>query len=123
MDCRYSVLKAQAQLGFNFGRGLSREDRARKTDETGRLPVRIREINEAYGHLNLREIRNSEDFRLQAEQLFHDIGPALWPDFDKINGPFPPWLLRPGRPTANDNKHRDLYPEPLFFSDYNDRTL
>ena len=123
MDCRTSILKVEARLGFNFKQGLSKEHRARQTNETGRLLKRIHQINEDYSHLNWKEIRSSEGVRSAAEKLLNDLGPTLWPDYNKIKGPFPTWLFHPDKPGTSENPHRDLYPRPLLFSDPVDNTL
>lgn len=123
MDSRTSILKVEARLGFNFSKGLSKEHRAKQTSETSHLLDRIHQINETYWALSWKEIRSSEGVRSAAEKLLRDLGPTLWPDFNKIKGPFPTWLLRPDRPRANQNPHRDLYPRSLFFSNSIDNTM
>lgn len=123
MDSRTSILKVEARLGFNFRKELSKDHRAKQTKETVHLLDRIHRINEAYSTLSWKEIRSSEGVRSEAEKLLCDLGPTLWPDFDKIKGPFPTWLLRPSKLKANENPHRDLYPRPLFFSNSIDNTL
>lgn len=123
MDPRTPIVKVEARLGFNFKRGLSREHRAKKIPQTNSLLKRIDTINQRFVTLDWNDICNSEDVRRAAEDLFNELGPSLWPDFDEVNGPFPKWLLQPGRPDIDKNEHAYLYRRRLFFSSQSDHSM
>lgn len=123
MDSRTPIVKVEARLGFNFKRGLSREHRAKKIPQTNNLLERIDIINQKFVDLDWNGICNSEDVRCAADDLFNELGPSLWPDFDEVNGPFPKWLLQPGRPDIDKNELAYLYRRHLFFSSQSDHPM
>lgn len=117
MDSRTSILEIEAELGFNFVSGLSREQRARDTTETLHLLEGIETINRKYSTLTFSKIRRSQKIKRDAERLFKSSGPGLWPD--QADQQAPTWLLQPNRSDADDNRA----PRRLYFSDLTDQEL
>jgi hypothetical protein len=81
---------AEARLGFNFGkRGISRDSRAKETPETLRLIERISILIERYVAYPPTKLLASKSFRCEAENIFVELGPTLWPRLDRVAGPWP----------------------------------
>ena len=114
--------KVEASLGFNFKKGLSRDSQAKNFPKTLELLNGIDRINQTFESLGWNENRNSEELRRSAEDLFDEVGPFLWPDFDQVKGPFPDWLLRPDQPDPKNEHLVKFYPRHLFFTSEFDRS-
>jgi hypothetical protein len=91
MEARTSILDIEARLGFNFRRGLSKEQRAKKTATTSRLLKGLHSLNNKHVLSGHNEIRNSQEIKREAEELFNELGRHLWP----FGEPIPTWLLQP----------------------------
>jgi hypothetical protein len=113
-----SVADLETRLGFNFKNGLSKEHRAKNTKETSRLLEGVETLNKEHVLLGTTQIRNSQEIKREAEELFKDLGPALWP----ADGPLPTWLLQPEQ-LAIDDPRLNLYHKRLVYSRLEDRKV
>ncbi|GAB7323903.1 hypothetical protein MBLNU13_g07331t1 [Cladosporium sp. NU13] len=123
MPSKPSIKEVEAQLGFNFKSGLSVDQRVKEQVETLDLFNGINNIKETYKTIIRSEIYSSEDVRRDAEELFKQLGPKLWPDYVRTNSHPPAWLFYPGKPRTDESPLRELYPRPLFFSNQKDRSI
>lgn len=109
--------KLQSTLGFNFPRSFSQKSQIAKTNPVildllkGLLRIRKHYI----GH-TARQIRTSSDARQESDELFHKLGPTLWPDIEEEDE-LPIWLLSP---SDDPETH---YPKQLYYSNIYDREL
>jgi len=118
-----SIKEAEARVGLKF-KGLSHSPivQARQNYPScvkdliqGIIDIKTRDVN--YG---IRAIRNSDDIRRKANELFYKIGAELWPDDEKNLSPF--WLLPPyHKDTPPVNPSHLYYPRKLYYSQLSDR--
>jgi hypothetical protein len=77
-------------------------------------------INTRYpDHSGIPVIRESEDIKKDAEELFERIGSIVWPDLDDKTE-FPTWLLNPSDKASEPSKH---YTRHLQYSNPADRAM
>jgi hypothetical protein len=113
------IIPWEAALGFKVCRGLSRDSPSLRAPEVEHLLDRIKKLG--VRHIVCRtadQLRVSERFNVEARELFHEVGPTIWPDV------LPSWAWsfdRSDRMFYNDMA--DLYPKQLCYSDPDDRTV
>lgn len=108
----------EARLGFNFTSGISRTRGARDFRVISELLDGIDEINTRYVAYGLKHIRISKRIKKQAEQIFYDLGPSLWPARDEG---YCPWLF--SRSSEESSLLAKAYPKDLSYSDSDDREM
>lgn len=119
MDGTLGVLELEIRLGFNFSRGLSRAKGVRDHPVLSRLLSGLDTINSRFVSYSTKRIRTSEGIKREAQALFQQLGPSLWPGPSE---PCPYWLF-----DSPDNEHETathrLYPRNLHYSNSDDRDL
>lgn len=109
--------KLQATLGFNFPRSFSQKSHISKTNQViFDLLKGLTSIRKHYIGYTARQIRTSSDARQESDELFHKLGPKLWPDIEE-GDELPIWLLSP---SDDPESH---YPRQLYYSNICDREL
>ncbi|KAH9840491.1 hypothetical protein Tdes44962_MAKER01691 [Teratosphaeria destructans] len=122
MSCTYrSVLSSEKALGFRYKRGISLQ---RPVDKL--LPPPVLEVEQQVDRIKHRYVKErglgdrdlDEDKELAAEieNLFHAVGPQLWPD-DRTPAVVP-WLV-----DADEDDLDGHYPRNLFYNSAADNEL
>lgn len=102
---RRSVKKLEKQQGFAFPNGLSSLN-----IEIRQRAGPIGDLYESLKSLNKMEVLNASELEQEARDLFHELGPRLWPR-DSTQAW---WLFQ---------QNNDEYPRNLHYDDEEDRTM
>ncbi|KAK5133423.1 hypothetical protein LTR08_007762 [Meristemomyces frigidus] len=110
---RLKILDIERSLGVWWPLGFSRHKDRLKIPIVKRLEDGVKRITPVFGAKNQTEIRASEELRVEAERLFADVGPELWPDAQHDRSE---WLV-----DAATNNLAGQYPSNLYYSNDADR--
>ncbi|KAK4547664.1 hypothetical protein LTR36_000621 [Oleoguttula mirabilis] len=110
---RLKILDIERSLGVWWPLGFSRHKDRLKIPIVKRLEDGVKKITPVFGARNQTEIRVSEELRVEAERLFADVGPGLWPDAEHDRSA---WLT-----DAAQNDLAGQYPRDLYWSNDEDR--
>lgn len=110
---RLKILDIERQLGVWWPLGFSRHKDRLKIPIVKRLEDGVKRITPVFGAKNQMEIRASEELKGEAERLFADVGPELWPDAEHDRSA---WLT-----DATQNDLNGQYPRDLYWSNDEDR--
>lgn len=111
----------EAQLGFDmYPPGLSVISIKKLKPPIRDLRAGLDVIKTESEGLETEKISSSTELEGQAEILFHELGPRLWPDLD-VAGENPPWLFQRSLDSGSDL--RRLYPKNLSYSNLDDRQM
>ncbi|KAK5128325.1 hypothetical protein LTR85_002992 [Meristemomyces frigidus] len=103
---RLKILDIERSLGVWWPLGFSRHKDRLKIPIVKRLEDGVKKITPVFGAKNQTEIRASEELRVEAERLFKDVGPELWPDAEHDRSA---WLTDAAQNDLNGHYPRDLY--------------
>ena len=110
---RLKILDIERSLGVWWPLGFSRHKDRLKIPIVKRLEDGVKKITPVFGAKNQTEIRASDELRVEAERLFADVGPELWPDAEHDRSE---WLV-----DATQNDLAGQYPSNLYYANDADR--
>ncbi|KAK3669240.1 hypothetical protein LTR78_010875 [Recurvomyces mirabilis] len=112
------IRSREKSLGFKWERTVSRAKDCQKYPIIKELNAELKRITESYQGLRQIELLESTELEKEANVLFDDLGPKLWPADGDVNHVRSQWLAV----SAVDNL-AGFYPHDLYFeqTDHNER--
>ena len=107
---RLRIGDIEKSLGFKWDRTISRARDRQKFPIIKKLNARLAKITKSYSSLQQTEILESAQLDNDANALFEELGPSLWPSDGDSKFVRSQWLAS----SAVDNLS-GLYPDDLYF--------